>query len=160
VISLIYQPNEGWLYVSIVKDLCTKQVVGYACSERIDSNLVMDALRMAVRREKPPEGLIFHSGRGIQYCSTAYRQLMERFHITPSMSRKGDPYDNAVAENFFSCLKCEMVYLHNFTTRALARSYVFWYIEAFYNSIRPHGALGYLSPLAFKRQLLRGAPAA
>ena len=142
--------GEGWLYAAIVKDLCTRKVVGYAMSERIDTQLTLDALHMAVRRQRPNASLIFHSDRGVQYASSAYRKALESYQIKQSMSRKGDPYDNAVAENFFSCLKCECLHLAHFATRAAAKSAIFRYIEAFYNSVRPHSAIGWLAPNAFE----------
>ncbi len=117
--DITYIPTgEGWLYCAVVKDLCTKQIVGYAFSDRIDTNLTLAALGMAVRRRKPLPGLIFHSDRGVQYAAYAYRQRLASLGIRQSMSRKGDPYDNAVAENFFSCLKCECVHLRHFASRA------------------------------------------
>ena len=114
---------------------------------------------MAVRRERPKPGLIFHSDRGIQYAATVFRNRLAAFGIRQSMSRKGDPYDNAVAENFFSCLKCELVHLRRYDSRRVAQADLFAYIEAFYNTMRPHSALGWLSPRAFE-QRLRGATAA
>ena len=105
---------------------------------------------MAVRRQKPKSGLVFHSDRGIQYASNAYRVALERYGMKQSMSRKGNPYDNAVAENFFSCLKCEFVYLRYFATRNVAKTAVFWYIEAFYNLIRPHSGIGWIAPNVFE----------
>ena len=154
--DITYIPTgEGWLYLAIVKDLCLKKVVGYAYGDRIDTQLAIRALEMALRRQKPqPEHLIFHSDRGIQYASIAYRAALERHGIRQSMSRKGDPYDNAVAENFFSCLKCECVYLQHFATRNAAKAAIFCYIEAFYNHVRPHSGIGWLSPNAFERLLL------
>jgi putative transposase len=143
--------DEGWLYTAIVKDLCTRQIVGHACSAKIDTQLVLNALNMAIRREHPPKGLIHHSDRGIQYASNIYRETLAKNHIQCSMSRKGNPYDNAVAENFFSCMKCELLYHRHFRTRFEATSAVFMYIEGFYNTKRVHSALGYLSPLEFKR---------
>jgi transposase InsO family protein len=152
--DITYIPTgEGWLYLAIVKDLCTKKVVGYAMGDRIDTQLTLDALHMALRRQKPAPGLIFHSDRGVQYASAAYRAALERAGIRQSMSRKGDPYDNAVAENFFSCLKCECVYLHYFATRSAAKAAVFRYIEAFYNTVRPHSGIGWLAPSAFENLL-------
>ena len=141
---------QGWLYLAIVKDLCTKKIVGYSFSNRIDSNLVCDALIMAVNRQNPPDHLIFHSDRGSQYCSSVFRKLLAIHHINQSMSRKGNPYDNAVAENFFSCLKCEFIFFQNFKTRIEAKSAIFRYIEAYYNLIRPHSKLGWLSPNDFE----------
>jgi len=145
--------GEGWLYTAIVKDLCTKKIVGYAFSYRLDSSLATDALEMAIRRERPAPGLIFHSDRGIQYASIAYRQTLDQHGIRQSMSRKGDPFDNAVAENFFSCLKCEMVHLQRFPSRSAAQTAIFAYIEAFYNSLRPHSALGWIAPNQFESAL-------
>jgi putative transposase len=104
--------GEGWLYTAMVKDLCTKDAVGYAMGDRIDKTLVIKSIEMAIKREKPLPGLIFHSDRGSQYCSNDYQSLLKKNNITPSMSRKGNPYDNAVAENFFSNLKCECPYDH------------------------------------------------
>ena len=128
--DITYIPTgEGWLYLAIVKDLCTKKIVGYAFSQRIDTQLTLDALNMAVRRERPAPGLIFHSDQG-------------------------DPYDNAVAENFFSCLKCELVHLRRFDSRRAAQADLFTYIEAFYNTIRPHSSLGWLPPRDFEKRLL------
>lgn len=153
--DITYIPTgEGWLYLAIVKDLCTRKIVGYAFSNRIDSKLTLDALNMAIRREAPRHDLIFHSDRGVQYASNAFRQRLAQLHIRQSMSRKGDPYDNAVAENFFSCLKCELIHLHYYDTRSAAQNAVFSYIEAFYNSVRPHSALAWLSPRAFQFSLL------
>jgi transposase InsO family protein len=153
--DITYIPTgEGWLYLAIVKDLHIKKVVGYAFSDRIDTQLTLASLEMAVRRQKPEPGLIFHSDRGVQYASHTYRQALEHYGIRQSMSRRGDPYDNAVAENFFSCLKCECVHLHNFATRSAAKAAVFLYIEAFYNSIRPHSGIGWIAPNAFEASLL------
>lgn len=145
--DITYIPtDEGWLYLAAVKDLCTKQVVGYAFSDRIDTNLTLAALDMAARRRHPSPGTIFHSDRGVQYAALPYRQRLTALGIRQSMSRKGDPYDNAVAENFFSCLKCECVHLRHFASRKQAMADVFAYIEAFYNPVRPHSSIGWRSP--------------
>jgi transposase InsO family protein len=153
--DITYIPTgEGWLYLAIVKDLFLKKVVGYAYSSRIDTQLTLGALEMAVGRQKPKEGLIFHSDRGVQYASVDYRNSLERYGFRQSMSRKGDPYDNAVAENFFSCLKCECVYLNYFATRSQAENIVFQYIETFYNSVRPHSGIGWLAPNTFENLFL------
>ena len=108
---------------------------------------------MAVRKRKPGIGLIFHSYRGVQYASMNYREKLQSYHIRQSMSRKVDPYDNTVAENFFSCLKCELTHLKHYHTRAEAKLDIFAYIETFYNNIRPHSALGWISPNAFDKKL-------
>ncbi len=152
--DITYIPTvEGWLYAAIVKDLCSKKVVGYAFSDRIDSNLSSAALELAVMREQPPDSLIFHSDRGVQYASNRYRETLAKYNITQSMSRKGNPYDNAVAENFFSCLKCELVHLKHYRTRDEAQVDIFAYIESFYNTIRPHSGIGWLSPCAYENLL-------
>lgn len=142
--------KEGWLYLSTVKDKFTREIVGYSTSDRINSELAQNAMEQAVTRYKPQPGLIHHSDRGIQYCCEDYQNLLKHYHITPSMSRKGNPYDNAVAENFFSCLKCEMVYLQTFETRRDAVLAVFRYIEGFYNRRRRHAALGRVAPAVFR----------
>lgn len=154
--DITYIPtDEGWLYTAIVKDLCSKKVVGYAFSNRIDSELTVSALELAVKREKPFNNLIFHSDRGVQYASNRYRETLAKYNITQSMSRKGGPYDNAVAENFFSCLKCELVHLKHYRTRDEAQADIFAYIEAFYNTLRPHSGIGWLSPCAYEEKLLK-----
>lgn len=152
--DITYIPtDEGWLYVAIVKDLCCKKIVGYSFSSRIDTNLTTAALEMAVNREKPQNNLIFHSDRGVQYASSGYRSLLATNNITQSMSRKGDPYDNAVAENFFSCLKCELTHHKHYKTRSAAQADIFAYIESYYNSKRPQAALNWLSPFVYAQLL-------
>ena len=152
--DITYIPTgQGWLYLAIVKDLCLKKVVGYAMSDRIGTQLTLDALGMAIRRQDPTPGLIFHSDRGVQYASHSFRNNLERHGIRQSMSRKGDPYDNAVAENFFSSIKCECVYLHHFTTRNDAKDAIFSYIETFYNTVRPHSGIGWIAPNDFEKSL-------
>ena len=102
----------------------------------------------------PPKGLIFHSDWGVQYAAGAFRQRLKSYGIRQRMSLKGDPYDNAVDENFFNCLKCELIYRKQYSTRASAQPDVFAYLEAFYNTVRPHSALGWLSPAQFESSLL------
>jgi len=114
---------------------------------------VIKALLMALRKAKPGSDLIFHSDRGSQYCSKAFRALLEEHQIRQSMSRKGNPYDNAPAENFFSCLKCECTNFLHFRTRRDAKQTIFEYIEIYYNRQRRHAALGWISPLKYKHQL-------
>ena len=110
---------------------------------------------MAVRREHPAPGLLFHSDRGVQYAAAAYREELEKLGFIQSMSRKGEPHDNAAAENFFSYLKCELVYLTSYATRRQAQNSVFQYIEGFYNPIRPHSSIGWMSPMAYEQKLKR-----
>lgn len=142
--------EEGWLYTAIVKDLCTKDVVGYAMSDRMTKDLVIKAMKMALKRENPSPGLIFHSDRGSQYCSNDFKDLLKASNIRQSMSRKGNPYDNACAENFFSCLKCECTNFYYFKTREAAKQTIFEYIEVYYNRQRRHAALGWITPIAYK----------
>lgn len=156
--DITYIPtDEGFAYTAIVKDLFHHKVVGYATSSRIDSHLVVDALSMALRREKPGKGLIFHSDRGVQYASQAFRDTLKSAGIRQSMSRKGDPYDNAVSESFFSAMKCEMVHQMHFQTRAQAKHAVFSYIEGFYNTRRIQRSLGWKTPCEFERANRRAA---
>lgn len=158
--DITYIPTgEGWLYLAIIKDLCSRKIVGYAFSHRIDTQLTLAALEMAYLRRKPARGLIFHSDRGAQYAAKAYRERLEEYGIRQSMSRKGDPYDNAVAENFFSCLKCERVHLRQYRTRTEAQTDIFSYIEGFYNTHRPHSALDWLSPAQFEASLAAASAA-
>ena len=110
---------------------------------------------MAVRRERPALELMFHSDRGVQYAAAAYREELEKLGFVQSMSRKGEPHDNAVAENFFSCLKCELVYLTSYATRRQAQNSIFRYIEGFYNPVRPNSSICWLSPMEYARQLNR-----
>jgi putative transposase len=145
--------EEGWLYTAIVKDLCTKDIVGYAMSDRITKELAIRAMEMAIRIESPEPGLIFHSDRGSQYCSNDYQALLKMNGITPSMSRKGTPYDNAVAENFFSNLKCECTNFYNFKSRAEAKQVIFEYIEVYYNRQRRHSGCYWLTPKRYKKML-------
>ncbi len=143
--------DEGWLYTAIVKDLCTKDVVGYAMGDRIVKDLVIKAMEMAIRKENPRTDLIFHSDRGSQYCSNDFKDLLKANRIRQSMSRRGNPYDNACAENFFSCLKCECTNFYRFRTRDEARQAIFEYIEVYYNRQRRHASLGWVTPLTYKQ---------
>jgi putative transposase len=144
--------REGWLYLAVVLDLFSRMVVGWAMSKEIDRLLVLGALDMAlIGRAPPPSGLVHHSDRGSQYASGDYRRALESRGITASMSRKGNCWDNAVAESFFSSLKMELVFNKDFTTRAEATSSIFEYIEVFYNRQRRHSSLGYVSPTEYEK---------
>ena len=144
--------DEGWLYLAGVVDLCSKDVVGLAMNRTMTKELVIQALNQAIGRERPSEGLIHHSDRGVQYASHAYQDLLHKNGFIPSMSRKGNCYDNAPAESFFSTLKNELIHLRRFKTREEAKQAIFDYIEVFYNRQRRHSSLGYLTPLEFKLQ--------
>lgn len=142
--------KQGWLYHAVVIDLYNREVVGWAMSNRIDAELVCDAMLMALKSRRPPPKLIFHSDRGVQYASDSYRELLEAWDVRQSMSRKGNCYDNAVSESFFATLKKEVVYLNYFLTRTEARQVIFEYIATYYNTVRLHSRLGYLSPRQFE----------
>ena len=144
---------QGWLYVVAVLDIYTRRVVGWAMHAILDAPLTIAALRMALSQRRPAEGLIVHSDRGAQFASAAYRQVLAEHGLLASMSRKGNCYDNAFIESFWSSLKYETVYHRKFATRAAARAALFDYIEVFYNRTRLHSSLGYLSPLNFESQL-------
>jgi transposase InsO family protein len=145
--------REGWLYLAVLIDLYSRRVVGWAMSERIDTALAMGALNMALARRNPPRGLIHHTDRGCQYASHEYRRLLRSIGAKCSMSRKGDCWDNAVAESFFASLRKELTNRVVFLSRDAARSNVFEYIEAFYNRVRRHSTNNYKSPNDFERDL-------
>jgi transposase InsO family protein len=149
------ETDEGWLYVAAVIDLCTRRVVGWAMADHLRAELCTDALSMALARRNPGPGagLVHHSDRGVQYACGAYRALLAAHGITCSMSRRGDCYDNAVAESFWGTLKCELVYLEHYATRARAAASIFEWIECWYNRKRRHSALGYKSPAEFEAEL-------
>jgi len=146
--------NEGWLYLAVVLDLFSRRVVGWSMSNRIVRKLVVDAFLMATRRRQPAPGLIFHSDRGSQYCSRDFQNVLKNRGMISSMSRKGDCWDNSVAESFFGSLKVERVFDSIYKTREDARRDIVDYIEMFYNSRRRHSYLGYLSPKEFEEKML------
>jgi putative transposase len=143
--------REGWLYLAAVEDLYSRKVVGWSMSSRLATCLVTDALKMAIERRFPGEGLMHHSDRGSQYASEDYQRLLSKHGITCSMSRKGDCYDNAPMESFFATLKKELIHHEDYETREAARQSIFEYIEVFYNRVRRHSSLGYKSPDEFER---------
>jgi putative transposase len=142
--------KEGWLYLAVVLDLFSRRIVGWAMSKRITSDLVTNALEMAIEQRKPDAGLLHHSDRGSQYTGKPYRKLLAASEMLVSMSGKGDCWDNAPTESFFSTLKREQVHHKYYETRDSARTDIFFYIEAFYNRKRRHSTLGYLNPMAFE----------
>jgi putative transposase len=144
---------QGWLYLVAVLDVFSRRVIGWAMSKLLDASLVIRALRMALNQRQHSQNLILHSDQGRQFASTAYRQLLAQHGLTASMSRKGNCYDNAFIESFFSTLKYELVYHHRFSDIAQARTAIFDYIETFYNRIRLHSSLAYQSPISFESQL-------
>lgn len=138
--------NEGWLYLAVVMDLCSRAIVGWSMSERMTRTLVINAFTMAVKRRNPPRGLLHHSDRGSQYASGDFQRLLAKYGAICSMSRKGNCWDNAVVESFFGFLKREHVFHNRYLTRAQARQSIFDYIERFYNRKRIHSSLGYKTP--------------
>ncbi len=152
--DITYVPtDEGWLYVAGVLDLGSRRVVGWAMGESLETGLPMDALRMALGQRRPKTGLLHHSDRGSQYASEAYREHLAAWGVNPSMSRRGNCYDNAAMESFWSTLKEELVHRTRFESRAQAASAIFDYIEIFYNRERLHSALGFMSPVEFEKQI-------
>lgn len=151
--DITYIPTrEGWLYLAVVLDLFSRAVVGWSMGSRMTSELVNDAMLMALWKRKPAKGLISHSDRGSQYASDSHRKLLNDHGVKASMSRKGDCWDNAVAESFFHTLKIELVHHCDFETREEARAAIFEYIEAFYNRQRSHSSIGYEAPLVFEEK--------
>jgi putative transposase len=146
--------KEGWLYLAVILDIFNRKIVGWAMDSRITRNLVLKAFIMAVRRQNPKPGVIFHSDRGSQYASSDFRKILEMHEFIQSMSGTGNCYDNAIMETFFHTLKTELVYFERYETRREARQSIFEYIEIFYNRIRRHSSLGYLSPVDFERLVM------
>lgn len=149
--DITYIPtDEGWLYLGVVIDLCSRRIVGWSMGDSLKADLCTDALEMAIGQRNPSSGLIHHSDRGCQYACGLYRELLQSQGMVCSMSRKGNCYDNAVAESFFKTLKAEQVYHQHYTTRKAAMAAIFEYIEVFYNRQRRHSSLGYLSPAEYE----------
>jgi putative transposase len=142
--------GQGWLYLVAVLDLFSRRIVGWAMHQVLDARLVIAALRMALAQRRPVKPLIVHSDRGAQFASAAYRQILAQHGLIASMARKGNCYDNAFIESFWSSLKYELVYHHRFATLAEARSAIFHYIETFYNRTRLHSSLDYQTPTHFE----------
>jgi len=146
------ETREGWLYLAVLLDLYSRRAVGWAMGRQQNRQLVIDALTMAIEHRRPTPGLIHHTDQGILYATSAYRAILSAQHMIPSMSRKGDCYDNAVAESFFSNLKNELTWHHDFRSRDEARAAIFDYIEVFYNRQRLHQSLDYVSPVRYEEQ--------
>jgi len=155
--DLTYIPTEeGWLYLAALLDLNSRRCVGFSAEERIDAELTKAALDMALGRRNPGAGLMHHSDRGKQYACAGYQKLLREHKIQVSMSRKGDPYDNAPLESFFATLKKELIHHRKYKTREEAKADIFEYIEVFYNRKRRHSSLGYLSPAEFEARQAAG----
>lgn len=153
VSDITYVPTrEGWLYLAVTLDLFHRKVIGWAMDRWIARQLAIDALTMAVQNSHRKPGLIHHSDRGVQYASNEFQAVLKTYGIPCSMSRKGDCWDNAVAESFFHTLKVELIHGKIYNTRQEARTAIFEYIEVFYNRQRRHSHLGYLSPVDFEKK--------
>jgi transposase InsO family protein len=144
--------SEGWLYVSAVMNVKSRKIIGLSMSRQLSQEMTLAALKDAVQRQRPPEGLIHHSDRGRQYASYAYQELLKEYGITASMSRSGNCYDNAYMESFFGTLKTELVHGARYRHRQEARLSIFEYVMIFYNRRRRHSALGYKSPEQYEKQ--------
>jgi len=150
--DITYIPTrEGWLYLAVVEDLFSRMVVGWSMDQTMESRLVVDALEMAIRRRLPGEGLVAHSDRGSQYASDHYQRVLRAEGIACSMSEVGQCWDNAPVESSFGRLKCELAPGEVFATRGQARAAIFEYLEAFYNRVRRHSSLGFVSPAEYER---------
>jgi putative transposase len=156
--DISYIPTgEGWLYLAAVRDLATREIVGWSMADHLRSGLCVDALVMAIQRRQPPRGLLHHSDRGVQYASEPYQAILARHGLRCSMSRKGDCLDNAPMESFFGTLKTELVHRTTFPTREAARRAIFGYVETFYNRRRRHSGVGFLTPAQAYAQMARAA---
>lgn len=142
--------GQGWLYLAAILDLYTRRIVGWAMGKRLQADLTLKALQMALHQRRPKEGLIHHSDRGSQYTSKEYQALLSRHKLLPSMSRAGNAYDNAPMESFFATLKTELVHHCRFETRQQAQAALFDFMEVFYNRQRLHSTLGYRTPADFE----------
>ena len=143
--------REGWLYLAVIIDLYSRRVVGWAVSNRMNRDLAIRALQMAINLRQPPKGCIHHSDRGSQYCSHDYQKILRQNGFKVSMSGKGNCYDNAEVETFFKTIKAELIWRQSWPTRRAAELAIFNYINGFYNARLKHSALGWKSPLAFER---------
>jgi putative transposase len=149
--DITYIPTkEGWLYLATVIDLYSRQVIGWSMANHMKTKLINNALTMAIWKRKPKRGLIWHSDRGSQYASESHRSILKDHGIVQSMSKKGDCWDNAVAESFFHTLKTELTNHYQFNNHQEAKNVIFEYIEVFYNRIRIHSANNYLAPVEFE----------
>lgn len=146
--------DEGWLYLAVVIDLHSRRVIGWAMDRHMKAELVCDALAMALLLRGSPRDVIVHSDRGSQYCSKRYRQMVERYGLKWSMSKRGDCYDNACAETFFHSMKVELTHGERFTTRDMLRAELFRYIETYYNTERRHSSLDYVDPATFEEAIV------
>jgi putative transposase len=152
--------DQGWLYLAVVLDAFSRRVVGWSMADHLRTELVLDALEMAISQRQPPPGLVCHSDHGCQYTSFAYGRRLHASGLVASMGTVGDALDNAVAESFFATLECELLDRYPWPTRAGLRTAIFDFIEVFYNRQRRHSTLDYASPVSYEQQHVPAAPAA
>jgi transposase InsO family protein len=154
--DITYIPTkQGWWYLAVVIDVYSRKVVGWSMDDSMRTSLVNDALNMAIKRRNPNKGLVYHTDRGSQYASYEHKSLLQKYGIVQSMSRKGNCWDNAVAESFFHSLKTELIHHETFYTKAQANEKIFEYIEIFYNRQRIHSSNNYMSPNEYEEKMLR-----
>jgi putative transposase len=144
--------EEGWLYLAVIIDLYSRAVIGWSIQSTLSKQLVCDALTMALWRRGFPKGVLCHSDRGSQYCSHEYQKILKHYGLICSMSRKGNCWDNSVAESFFHTLKTELIYNRRYVTRENAKQSIFHYVETYYNRVRRHSTIGSVSPETFENQ--------
>ena len=144
--------DEGWLYLAVIMDLYSRAIIGWSMGKRMTQQLMCDALTMALFRRGFPKGVIIHSDRGSQYCSTAYQKLIKMTGLRCSMGRRATCYDNAAMESFFHTLKVELIHRERYPTRQAAKGAIFEYIETYYNRKRRHSAIGYKIPMLFEQK--------
>jgi putative transposase len=149
--------TEGWLYLATVIDVYSRAVIGWSLQETMTAELVCNALLMALWRRGFPKDVIVHSDRGSQYCSDSYQQLIKQYQLKCSMSRKGNCWDNAIAESFFHTLKVELIYETHYQTKEETKQNIFQYVEVYYNRQRRHSSIGYQTPYAFENLLQKAA---
>ena len=152
--------QEGFLYLAFILDVYSRKVVGWSMANHLRTELVVDALEMALWRRKPNAGLIHHTDRGSQYTALSFGKRLKEAGIVPSMGRAGSALDNAISESFVASLKCELLHRQRFLSREAARTAVFDYIEGFYNRVRRHSSLGYLSPSDYEEATMKGVAVA
>jgi putative transposase len=152
--------DQGWLYLAVIMDAFSRRVVGWSMADHLRTELVLDALDMAISQRQPPPGLVCHSDHGCQYTSLAYGRRLHASGLVASMGTVGDALDNAVAESFFATLECELLDRYPWPTRAGLRTAIFDFIEVFYNRQRRHSTLDYASPISYEQQHIPAAPAA
>lgn len=144
--------DQGWLYLAVIVELYSRAIIGWSIQSNMTTQLVSDALMMALKQRDFPRDVLFHSDRGSQYCSDDYQKILKQYGVTCSMSRKGNCWDNAVSESFFHSIKTELIYRERYDTKESAKQSIFQYIEVYYNRVRRHSTIGSIPPMVFESQ--------